>query len=56
MTNNTVDIPGLQYSTSYNIDVTAVNCAGVSTVNTTSFTTPQPGECIGVLYYGLAVA
>ena len=44
VTNNTVVITGLQCSTSYNINVTAVNCAGVSTVIATSFTTPQPGE------------
>ena len=44
VTTNTFVITGLHCSTSYNIDVTAVNCAGVSTVNTTSFTTPQPGE------------
>ena len=46
VTNNTVVIPGLQCSTSYNINVTAVNCAGVSTVTATCFTTPQPGECM----------
>ena len=50
MTTNTVLITGLQCSTNYTINVTAVNCAGVSTVKTTSFTTPQPGECIGMLY------
>ena len=41
---NTVVITGLQCSTSYTIDVTAVNCAGISTVTTTSLTTPQPSE------------
>ena len=46
VTTNTVVITGLHCSTSYNIDVTAVNCAGVSTVNSTSFTTPQPSECL----------
>ena len=45
VTTNTVVIPGLQCSTSYNINVTAVNCAGASTVIATCFTTPQPGEC-----------
>ena len=46
VTTNTVVITGLQCSTIYNINVTAVNCAGVSTVTATSFTTPQPSECI----------
>ena len=50
LTTNTVFITGLQCSTSYNINVTAVNCAGVSTVKITSFTTPQPGECIGMFF------
>ena len=45
VTTNTAVIPGLQCFTSYNIYVTAVNCAGVSTVKATSFTTPQPGAC-----------
>ena len=44
VTTNTVVITGLHCSTSYNINVTAVNCAGVSTVSTTSFTTPQSSE------------
>ena len=45
VTTNTVDIPGLQCFTIYNINVTAVNCAGVSNVTAASFTTPQPGKC-----------
>ena len=45
MTTNTVVITGLQCSTSYSVDVTAVNCAGISTVKATSFVTPQPSEC-----------
>ena len=48
VTTNTVVITGLQCATSYNINVTAVNCAGVSTVTATCFTTPQPGECRNV--------
>ena len=46
---NTAVITGLHCSTSYNINVAAVNCAGVSTVNSTSFTTPQPGECLLII-------
>ena len=34
-TTNTVVIPGLQCSTSYTINVTAANCAGVSDVTAT---------------------
>ena len=55
VTTNTVVITGLQCSTSYNIDVTAVNCAGVSTVNTTSFTIKQPGELYVIILYILIV-
>ena len=51
VTTNTVFITGLQCSTSYNINVTAVNCAGVSTVNTTSFMTPKPCElCVAFIH------
>ena len=46
---NTAVITGLHCSTSYTINVAAVNCAGVSTVNSTSFTTPQPGECLLII-------
>ena len=49
VTTNAVVIPGLQCFTSYNINVFAVNCAGVSTVNTTSFTTLQPSECLLII-------
>ena len=53
VTTNTVVITGLQCSTSYIINVTAVNCAGVSTVKATSFTTPQPGKCCCVTILNL---
>ena len=53
VTTNTVVITGLQCSTSYSVDVTAVNCAGVSNVKATSFVTPQPGE---YMYVRLCIA
>ena len=52
VTNNTVVIPGLQRSTNYSINVTAGNCVGFSTVTATSFTIPQPGECMCLHVFG----
>ena len=55
VTTNTVVFSGLQCSSSYNINFTAVNCAGSSTAKATSFTTPQPGECKYVYMYNCYV-